>query len=107
MSQDRVLFGTDLGVTSQGIMLGSTDGKEPSLRDTLTFFARHWQFFETDDRNIAHPTPIQGHWKVNAIGLPPAVLRKFYRDNAIKLLHWPALTALATPIEPLASPPAD
>ena len=31
-------------------------------------------------------TPIQGDWKIDAIGLPPAVLRKVYFDNARRLL---------------------
>ena len=31
-------------------------------------------------------TPIQGDWKISSIGLPPAVLRKVYFDNARKLL---------------------
>ncbi len=31
-------------------------------------------------------TPIQGDWTISSIGLPPAVLRKIYFDNARKLL---------------------
>ena len=35
---------------------------------------------------IDHPTPIQGRWKVDAIDLPPEILRKLYRDNAHELI---------------------
>lgn len=87
--QKRVLFGTDLGVTRGGIMLGSTDGKEPTRDDALRFFTAHWRFFETRDRAIPHPTPIQGNWTVDAIGLPDDVLDRFYRDNALSLVRWP------------------
>ncbi|MEW5853674.1 MAG: amidohydrolase family protein [Myxococcota bacterium] len=93
--QDRVLFGTDLGVTGGGIMLGSTDGTEPKWPDIARFFALHWRFFEGSERNIPHPTPIQGRWTVNAVGLPPEVLRKFYADNAMRLLKWPELMPVA------------
>jgi predicted TIM-barrel fold metal-dependent hydrolase len=101
--QDRVLFGTDLGITQGGMMLGSTDDKEPTFKEAYRFFALHWRFFETADRDIPHPTPIQGRWNVNAINLPPDVLRKFYRDNAVKLLRWPALL----PMKPLPPIPPD
>lgn len=30
--------------------------------------------------------PIQGNWKISAIGLPPSVVRKIYFDNAWRLL---------------------
>ncbi len=101
--QDRILFGTDLGVTNGGLMLGSSDDKEPTFKDAWRFFALHWRFFETADANIPHPTPIQGRWNVNAINLPPAVLKKFYWDNALRLLRWPAVA----PMKPLPPVPPD
>jgi hypothetical protein len=50
------------------------------------FFDTHWKFFETTTRNMDHPSPIQGNWKVNAINLPPQVLRKLYRENAERII---------------------
>jgi len=41
---------------------------------------------ETNDRDWAHMTPIQGDWTISSIGLPPEVLRKVYFDNARRLL---------------------
>lgn len=91
--QDRILFGSDFISDGDGAMqLGSVwhvHGAEPGLDDAQEFYARHWRFFETNDRQIDHPTPIQGRWKVDAIGLPPEVLRKFYVTNAEKLLFGP------------------
>ncbi len=91
--QDRILFGSDFISDGDGsLQLGSVwhvPGAEPTLDDAQEFFARHWRFFETSDRQIDHPTPIQGRWKVDAIGLPPEVLRKFYVTNAEKLLFGP------------------
>lgn len=93
--QDRVMFGTDLGVTAEGIMLGTTDGTEPQWADVLRFFDLHWRFFEGAEQRMPHPSPIQGRWTVDAIQLPAAVLRKFYLHNAERLLKWPALAPMA------------
>ncbi|MBI5495797.1 MAG: amidohydrolase family protein [Deltaproteobacteria bacterium] len=87
--QDRVMFGTDLGVTEGGLMLGAPGEREPQWSDALVFFRAHWRFFETLDRNLEHPTPIQGRWKVQGIGLPREVQAKFYAGNARRLLRWP------------------
>ena len=35
---------------------------------------------------LPHPTPIQGNWRIDAIGLPPEVLEKVYHRNALRLL---------------------
>ena len=92
--QDRILFGTDLGV-GRGLMLGSTGREKPNVGDAFLFFADHFRFFETWDRDIPHPTPIQGRWTINAIGLPPDVLDKIYAGNALRLLwHEDAPSAL-------------
>ena len=94
--QDRILFGSDFIVSFDGKMqLGSVSETPPGLQDALTFYQRHWQYFETEEAGIAHPTPIQGRWTVDAIALPPEVLRKLYHDNAQTLiwdreLHLPA-----------------
>ncbi|MBI5526178.1 MAG: amidohydrolase family protein [Deltaproteobacteria bacterium] len=83
--QDRVLFGTDLGV-GRSLMLGSGGDTEPTEDDAEKFYDAHWRYFETGDRRIDHPTPIQGDWKIDAIDLPVPVLEKLYYKNAEKLL---------------------
>jgi predicted TIM-barrel fold metal-dependent hydrolase len=86
--QDRVLFGTDLGVgeAPDDLMLGSTGLLPPTRADADRFFGATWRFFETRDENFAHPTPIQGRWTISGLGLPPEVLTKFYAGNADRLL---------------------
>jgi len=85
--QDRILFGSDFITSGDGSMqLGSVSEKEPDINDAVVFFERHWRYFETPDRQIDHPTPIQGRWKVDAIDLPEDVLRKFYVTNAERLI---------------------
>jgi len=88
--QDRILFGSDFIASGDGHMqLGSVwhvPDEEPDVDDAVTFYERHWRYFETTDKQIEHPTPIQGDWKVDAIGLPPEVLKKFYVTNAEKLI---------------------
>ncbi len=79
--QDRILFGTDLGVRDP-LMLGAPQGFEPTDEDVEAFYDAHWKYFETDEAGIAHPTPIQGDWTVDAIDLPRDVLEKFYSENA-------------------------
>jgi predicted TIM-barrel fold metal-dependent hydrolase len=68
--QDRILFGTD--------------GPFPELR--LSYY---WRFLETFDQNFPYSEkspPPQGMWRIHGIGLPDDVLRKVYRDNAIRIL---------------------
>ncbi|MEK6608513.1 MAG: amidohydrolase family protein [Myxococcota bacterium] len=86
--QDRVLFGTDLGVGREPgeLMLGSTGEAPPTTADVDRFFAATWRYFETRERGFAHPTPIQGRWTIDGVGLPRAVLEKIYRRNAERVL---------------------
>jgi len=79
--QDRIMFGTDLGVRDP-LMLGAPQDFEPTHEDAEEFYDAHWRYFETDQEDIAHPTPIQGDWTIDAIDLPRDVLQKFYVDNA-------------------------
>jgi predicted TIM-barrel fold metal-dependent hydrolase len=84
--QDRILFGTDLAIGPDYWQLGSVSETPVGFEDAVKFYEAHFRFFETDLKNIDHPTPIQGRWKVNAIHLPHAILRKLYYDNAEKLI---------------------
>ena len=86
--QDRILFGTDLGVglEPEALMLGSTGETPPGAADVKRFYDATFRYFETDDRNFDHPTPIQGNWKISGIKLPREVLQKVYHRNAEKLL---------------------
>lgn len=83
---DRIMFGTDIGL-GRHIMLGSTGNDEPTERDIKPFFDAHWRYFEGQEVDIAHPTPIQGRWTVDAINLPEDVLFKLYRGNAARVLR--------------------
>ena len=87
--QDRILFGSDFISNPGGMQLGSVSEKEPTIADAIIFFNRHWKYFETDERQMAHPTPIQGDWKVDGINIPQNVLQKIYRTNAEKLIFAP------------------
>jgi predicted TIM-barrel fold metal-dependent hydrolase len=100
--QDRILFGTDLGIgpTPDDMMYGSNGSEPPTLADERRYFQSTYRYFETNDRQFESPTPIQGHWKINGIGLPESVLRKLYFANAARVLKW------APPIAPAAGAPA-
>jgi predicted TIM-barrel fold metal-dependent hydrolase len=93
--QDRILFGTDTGVgpTQDDMMYGSNGPLPPTLADEARFFRSTWRYFETRDRQFESPTPIQGRWKIDGIGLSQAVLAKIYFENAARLLHWKPPTA--------------
>jgi len=84
--QDRVLFGTDIGISDDYLMLGSNGAVPPREADILPFYNAHFRYLEGDGKQIAHPSPIQGDWKIDAINLPAQVLGKLYRDNALRLL---------------------
>lgn len=84
--QDRILFGTDFMVYNKLILGSGGSGEPPTDEDAVSFFKKHWRWMETTDRQFEHMTPIQGDWKIDAIGLPANVLRKIYFDNAHQLL---------------------
>lgn len=84
--QDRIVFATDFMVYDRMILGSAGDAERPTDDDALTFYQKCWKFFETDDRDWPHMTPIQGDWTISSIGLPPEALRKIYFDNARKLL---------------------
>jgi len=88
--QDRVLFGTDTGIgaSDDEMMFGSTGPEPPTRADEVRFFTSTWRYFETPDRQFESPTPIQGRWKIDGVGLPDSVLRKIYFDNAARVLRW-------------------
>ncbi len=83
--QDRILFGSDLGVGLDGLTLGSGDDRPGTRAESRVFFERHFLYFETKQARMAHPTPIQGNWTVDGIGLPRTVLKKLYADNAARI----------------------
>ena len=88
--QDRILFGTDTGVgeSQEDMMYGSNGANPPTRADEVRFFTQTWRYFETLDRQFESPTPIQGRWRIDGVGLPESILRKVYFDNAAKLLRW-------------------
>jgi predicted TIM-barrel fold metal-dependent hydrolase len=66
---DRILFGTDL------------------LTD-VAMYRSHFRFLETDDEYFEYPSHAsrQGRWNIYGLRLPDEVLRKVYRENALRLL---------------------
>lgn len=99
--QDRILFATDFQVFERLVLGSGGDADRPTDEDADLFFAKHWRWLETNDRNWEHMTPIQGDWTINSIGLSPDVLRKIYFDNARRLFakSWPLPTLKATQVE--------
>lgn len=88
--QDRILFGTDTGIgpDQEDMMYGSNGADPPTRADEVRFFTETWRYFETLDRQFDSPTPIQGRWKIDGVGLSESILRKIYFENAVRLLHW-------------------
>jgi len=80
--QDRVIFGTDL-VIGWDVF---DDRDREDMAEFNHFYDGHWRFFETGARHIDHPFPIQGAWKVDAVGLPDDVLENLYVRNAQRLI---------------------
>lgn len=91
--QDRVLYGTDLGLGHDmtSWMLGSTGDEPTTQHDVDRFFTASFRYFEGHHAVAENPTPIQGRWAVHPVGLAAAVLRKIYGANAARLLgvRWP------------------
>lgn len=85
--QDRILYGSDTGVTPDGLTLGSRGVDHDPPDRVRPFFDLQWRYFETADRRIPSPTPIQGRWTLNGVHLPRDVLEKIYHRNAEHWLH--------------------
>ncbi len=84
--QDRILLGTDLGFSPRQIMLGSVGKSEPTIYDIFEFYARHEAWLGTHEKQMQHPTPIQGRWTINGAGIPAATLDKIYWKNALRVI---------------------
>jgi hypothetical protein len=77
-------FGTDLSISPDHWQLGSVSETPVGIEDAVKFYQAHFRFFETDLKNIDHPTRIQGRWKVNASTFPGDVLHKLYYVNTLR-----------------------
>ncbi|HKD04594.1 MAG TPA: amidohydrolase family protein [Bryobacteraceae bacterium] len=80
--QDRIVFGTDAGP--------SPATPQQLFGDLL--YEIYYRFLETEDEYFDYapaPVPPQGRWRIYGIGLPDAILRKVYCDNAARLLGLP------------------
>jgi predicted TIM-barrel fold metal-dependent hydrolase len=67
---DRILFGADLLPEEQ-------------------MYRLYFRFLETEDEYFEYPSHAsrQGRWNIYGLNLPDDVLRKVYRENALRLLH--------------------
>jgi predicted TIM-barrel fold metal-dependent hydrolase len=80
--QDRILFGTDSVPPPDG-----ENYPQQVFKDEL--FEIYFRFLETEDEYFDYapaPIPPQGRWRIYGIGLPEAILKKVYHDNAARLL---------------------
>jgi predicted TIM-barrel fold metal-dependent hydrolase len=79
--QDRILYGTDLG-------LHSGQDARAAVRSWTEEYAADWAFYSSERTFTYRGRTVKG------LGLPPDVLRKLYHDNAV---HWiPGVVSAAT-----------
>jgi predicted TIM-barrel fold metal-dependent hydrolase len=80
--QDRILFGTDA-------VPHGADTPQQIFNDEL--YEIYYRFLETEDEYFDYapaPVPPQGRWRIYGLGLPDAILRKVYYENAAQLLRF-------------------
>lgn len=65
--QDRLLYGTDMGYNTE-------------------MYRTTFRILETEDEHFYDHILFSYHWSLHGFGLPDIVLKKIYRDNALKLL---------------------
>ena len=78
--QDRILFGTDA-------VPGGHETPQQVFGDEL--YRIYYRFLETEDEYFDYapaPVPPQGRWQIYGLGLPEAILKKVYQDNAVRVL---------------------
>ncbi|MGC2301660.1 MAG: amidohydrolase family protein [Acidobacteriaceae bacterium] len=80
---DRILFGTDL---------------LPEER----MYRLYFRFLETADEYFEYPSHAsrQGRWNIYGLNLPDDVLRKVYRENALRLLAMPPVVQRQSAVSP-------
>jgi hypothetical protein len=71
--QDRILFGVDMPISPE-------------------IYRFYFRFLETRDEYFDYPDYIgrwgRSRWKICGLHLPDEVLRKVYRENALRLIRW-------------------
>jgi predicted TIM-barrel fold metal-dependent hydrolase len=80
--QDRIFFGTDAIPPPEG-----ENTPQQVFKDEL--YEIYYRFLETEDEYFDYapaPVPPQGRWRIYGIGLPDAILKKVYHQNAERLL---------------------
>jgi predicted TIM-barrel fold metal-dependent hydrolase len=82
--QDRIMFGTDMQFWANCDVQGAGPCRDFTREEDRNFYNIHWRYLQTTDTRFDHPTPIQGNWKIDGIGLPAEVLKKIYWDNAFR-----------------------
>lgn len=78
--QDRIMFGTD--AIPRGYEI-------PQQIFGEALYEIYFRFLETEDEYFAYeptPAPLDGRWCIYGLGLPDAILRKVYYENAARLL---------------------
>jgi predicted TIM-barrel fold metal-dependent hydrolase len=81
--QDRVLFGTDAVPPPDG-----DNYPQQVFKDEL--YEIYYRFLETEDEYFDYApaaVPPQGRWRIYGLGLPEAILKKVYHDNAARILN--------------------
>ncbi len=78
--QDRILFGTD--ATPNGAQVPQQDLKPAMYQVYFRFLETLDEYFDYSPARV----PPQGRWKIYGLGLPDNILRKVYRENAMRLL---------------------
>jgi hypothetical protein len=84
LHQDRIMFGTDMQYWEGCDVQGAGPCRNFTSEEDRNFYNIHWRYFQTLDKQFDHPTPIQGNWKIDGIGLEETALKKLYWDNAYK-----------------------
>lgn len=82
--QDRIMFGTDMAFWESCDVQGAGPCEDFTLEEDRNFYNTHWRYLQTQDKKFDHPTPIQGNWKIDGIGLESKALKKVYWDNACR-----------------------
>ncbi len=96
---DGVRCGTGVQRSPGGFGLGWVGDVMDTAERIPIFYDSHWRYFETRDRGFAHPSPIQGNWTIDGIGLDEEILRDVYQRNALRVFGLELPTEQGLPAE--------
>lgn len=83
--QDRIMYGTDMGINSPMTEENRNDPDQKAYMEKM--LSIHWEYFSGKDSLYYDSPMISFPINTKSLALPKDILKKFYYENAMKILN--------------------